>query len=672
MNNFIRWSSILKKYAWIFLCLLFIGSAIYAFRNIYQIPYDNIYAQDLYDHSQWAMPINIRSIGDEKLYQLAGYIAVTTGKLFTINPEAPPLAKYMYGLSIVLTNNAYVFTLPLFITATFLVYLLAFEITQNKRQSALVCLLFCTSPLAVAQIKFTMLDLPQLLALVIHMYMTIRYGKTQRFRFALLSGIFFGAFMGIKIGFFGGAILLADSIYLYKKRVIFHMIPIVLVSILTYSAIFIPYLMNEGIMQWLRAEKWVLAFYMSSGAHAFPGLVFFTLFLGVTKGWNANDTWRFIEYWTILWPIMGIVFIQKVWKIFIYKSTVTHEYLYALYITALLLLSFLAVPFFPRYLLLVLPLLLIFVSQKIIRFSIPLKVFLGAIIVTQYFLFLFPQPSMMVADVQKLWKSSAYQDMYASIDEKTRLSVSRIQFWRVGKTLEYNIQLVSKDITIGSLPFVLPWENKVSTGVSVHYITPTGSITYNIPLTLLREHNVWKIQWNENFLFPQFKSYKSIRHVPLLSTFSRIFIQNTLISESSRIDNTPILYVTPNKIRNEPLLQSQLLTLTGLKKHDVEYLYKANNLPEKTVKIGSVLDKKSLRVMVEKLDPGITVQTQEQRIFYPKRVDPQIYKQALKVLQAKKTVLYPIDGGYIELKHKDGRVQKILFREPVIGHDIIL
>ncbi|PJE62650.1 hypothetical protein COU88_03835 [Candidatus Roizmanbacteria bacterium CG10_big_fil_rev_8_21_14_0_10_39_6] len=660
---------LLKNKVWIILCILLIGFALYAFRNIYSNQYDNTYIQDLYDHSQWTMPINIRSIGDEKLYQFAGYIAVTTGKLFTINPESPPLAKYLYGVSIVLTNNAYLFTLPLFIITAFLVYLLALEITRNRKQSALTCLLFCSSPLAIAQIKFTMLDLPQLLTLLAHTYMMIRYGKTKRFQFALLSGIFFGAFMGIKIGFFGGAILLADIIYLNKKKALLHIIPLILISSITYAAIFLPYIIHEGILQWFRAEKWVLSFYLSSKAHAFPGLVFFSLFIGITKGWNANDTWRFIEYWTIVWPIMGVVFIQKIWKVFIYKSTVTHEYLYALYITALLLLSFLVVPFFPRYLLLILPFILMFVSSIIMQFSMPLKMLLATMILTHYILFLFPQPSVTIANVEKLWESGAYQDMYASLDKNTQRSINRVQFWRTGKNLEYDLQLISKDVVIGSLPFVLPWENKVSTGVSVHYVSPIGPITYNAPLTLLREQNVWKIQWDINFLFPRFKSYQSIRYVPLFSTFSRIYFQNTLISEREIV---PIIYVTPNKIHNETLLQSQLLSLTGLKKHDVEYIYKANNLPEKSVKIGPISDKRYINKSLKILDPGITIKKQEQRIFYPERVSIQTYKQALKLIRSKQISLYPVNGGYIELKHKSGAMQKILFREPTAGHDIIL
>ena len=265
----------LKKNILIFLCLLLISFAFYAFRNVYRTPYDNTYIQDLYDHSQWTMPISIRSIGDEKLYQLAGYISVTTGNLFTINPEAPPLAKYLYGFSILLTKNAYLFNIPLFLIAIFLVYKLAFEIIQNKKQASLACLLFCMSPLAIAQIKYTMLDLPQLLTFLAHAYMLLRYGKTKHIVFALLSGMFFGAFMGTKIGFFGLAILIADALYLYKMKRLSAILHIIITSILVYIAIFLPYILREGILQWLRAEKWVLWFYLSSNARAFPGLVFF-------------------------------------------------------------------------------------------------------------------------------------------------------------------------------------------------------------------------------------------------------------------------------------------------------------------------------------------------------------------------------------------------------------
>jgi len=653
----------------IIISVFLVGLAVFAFRDIYQTSYDNVYIQDLYDHSQWTMPINIRSIGDEKLYQLAGYIAVTTGKLFTINPEAPPLAKYLYGISIVLTHNAYTFTLPLFIITSVFVYLLAFEITQNKKRAALTFLLFCSSPLAIAQIKYTMLDLPQLLTLLAHMYMLIRYSKTKYVRFAVLSGIFFGAFMGIKIGFFGFAILIADALYLYKKKSLAAIIQILLVSIVTYIAVFAPYILHEGFVHWFSAEKWVLSFYLSSRAHAFPGLAVIALFFGITKGWNAGDLWRFVEYWTVLWPIMGLMYIHTLWKTFLHRSIITHEYLYAIYITTLLFLSLLAVPFFPRYLLLVLPFLLMFVSKQILSLSTYLKIILVIIIATHYILFLFPQPNREIADMQRLWKSSAYQDMYSYLDAKTKLSISRTQFWRKGKNLEYALQLKSIDVAFGSLPFILPWEDKVSTGVSVHYTTPVGLITYNIPVVLLRQQNEWKLRWNDNLLFPQYSTYQRIRYIPLLSTYSRIFLNNILISEGL---SSPFIYVVPKKIKNENMLQLQLFLLTELKKHDVEYLYKANNLPEKEVEIGPVLDNKILDRLKEELDQGIMVHERVRRVFYPNRIDPPEYQQALKILQSKKTVLYPQDGGYIELKHENGRVQKILYKEPAVGHDIIL
>lgn len=659
----------LKKNIWIFLCLLLISFAFYAFRNIYRTPYDNAYIQDLYDHSQWTMPISIRSIGDEKLYQLAGYISVTSGNLFTINPEAPPLAKYLYGFSILLTNNAYLFNIPLFLIAIFLVYKLAFEIMQNKKQASLACLLFCMSPLAIAQIKYTMLDLPQLLTFLAHAYMLMRYGKTKRIIFALLSGVFFGAFMGTKIGFFGLAILMADALYLYKMKCLSTMLHIIITSILVYIAVFIPYILREGILQWLRAEKWVLWFYLSSNARAFPGLVFFALFGGITKGWNTNDAWRFVEYWTILWPFMGVVFLAKLWNLLTRKVTITHEYLYALCVTTLLLTSFLVVPFFPRYLLLTLPFFLIFISPKINRFSARSKIMLSIILLTQFVLFLFPQPSSMIKNVENLWEIGVYQDLYSSLDKQTQRSTNRLAFWRTGKNIEHDLHLTSKDITISIPFFVLPWENRVSTGASIRYTTPVGPITYNVPLTLLRENNEWKIRWDENFFYPRLKTYQSIRYISIPSTFSRIFIQETLISEGS---GKQIVYVTPNKIRDENLLQGQLFILTGLKKHDVEHIYKANNLPEKMVEIGPVLDTLVQEKSIGKLDPGITFQIRNQRIFYPERVDTETYSHTIKLLRLRNENLYPLDGGYIQLLHKDRTTQKLLFREPAVGHDIIL
>lgn len=657
---------------WLLLCIFSILLALYSFRSAYIQRYDATYAQDLYDHSQWVMPISIRSIGDELLYQLAGYKAVTTGKLFDINPETPPLGKYLYGLSIVLTKNAYVVTIPLFVMTVFLVYALAKLITEKKIHAQITTVLFCISPLAVSQMHYTMLDLPQLLALLAHVYALFIFAKNKKSIWIVLSGIFLGSFIGTKIGFFAVAVLLADILFLYKKKLLLSTVLLLFFTIITYVSVFLPYIAHEGLLQWFRSEKWVLHFYMSSTAHSFPGLVFFSLFAGITKGWNSNDTWRLVEYFTLLWPIMGVIFLIKVKGLFVGKmNKVTDEYFYGIVLSGLLIISFLFVPFFPRYLLLALPFLIIYASSFVQKLPKKCALLFFSILYIQYFAFIFPQPTYMINGAQKLLELGAYQDLYSHIDSQTRQNNSRTAFWRTGKVLDYNIRLISRNIAIQKPSLVLPWENATTIGITITYTTPLGIITSNIPITLIREQNVWKIVWSNNLYFPLFDSYSDIRTVVLPSTFSRVITHNTIISEGVK---KPVIYVIPKLISDEEVMQNQLFYLTGLKKHDVEAKYKANNLPDKSVLIGSVLGgDRQKEILTSKLDPAIQMRMQLQRVFYPSRVKDTIYTKSISTLRKNNEILYPIDGGYIQLTSKaEGSKKRLLYVPQMIGHDIIL
>jgi len=61
---------------------------------------------------------------DEDLYAWAGWVYVNVGKLATINPDHPPLAKYLIGLGILLFGNrvymSFIFGLALAIIVYFL------------------------------------------------------------------------------------------------------------------------------------------------------------------------------------------------------------------------------------------------------------------------------------------------------------------------------------------------------------------------------------------------------------------------------------------------------------------------------------------------------------------------------------------------------------------------
>jgi len=190
----------------IFGILFFIFFLIFYYRHIYLKKFDEKYARNLYDHSQYRIPRSPRSISDELLYQVAGVDYLRTGNIFNINPEAPPFAKYLYGLSIFLFKNAQIISLPILLLCL-LFYFKILKTIFKKDDMAIFSglLLFTFEPLIFSQISISMLDLPQLLFFLIYIYLTINILKNRdRFKnlfLSIFSGISLGLFISTKTGF---------------------------------------------------------------------------------------------------------------------------------------------------------------------------------------------------------------------------------------------------------------------------------------------------------------------------------------------------------------------------------------------------------------------------------------------------------------------------------------
>jgi hypothetical protein len=60
---------------------------------------DVAHLTDLYHHSQWSVPLSTRTISDDQLYLVAGAELAQGAQPFAINPEVPPLGKYLYALA---------------------------------------------------------------------------------------------------------------------------------------------------------------------------------------------------------------------------------------------------------------------------------------------------------------------------------------------------------------------------------------------------------------------------------------------------------------------------------------------------------------------------------------------------------------------------------------------
>lgn len=332
-------------------------------RTLYFQSFNPTDALKQYYQSQWIVPQSKNPISDEVLYQVAGYELATTGNHYKINPEVPPLGKLIYGYSIVFFGNAYVISYLLFILCCAFFFLITKEYIKSSIWQMIAVLVFATDPLLSSLSYHTLLDLPQLFFLLIFIYATVRFLSSkkvaQKLIYASIIGTSFGAFSAIKIALLSVILLIALLIIFAKSRNILYVFPIMGIAGIVYISTYFSYfLQGYNLLDLAKAHKWMLTFYAESKAVPVYGSIFPTLILGYNKGWHQGAVWERVREWSLLWPVLTIFGISSIMKNG--KDYINNQvFLFLITLVIGLTVSYIVIPFFTRYLVLVLPLLII-------------------------------------------------------------------------------------------------------------------------------------------------------------------------------------------------------------------------------------------------------------------------------------------------------------------------
>lgn len=366
--------NILKKY----LALL---SFIFLILNLFQIyksnkplylsKFDkNIAYQDYYQ-SQWVKPNSKNPISDSDLYQVAGYELVTTGIHYKINPEVPPLGKLIIGYSILIFGNGYISSYISLLLSLLLFYFLTKYFFKNFFLRLFSVLLLSLDPLFVSFSKETLLDQYLLIALFLHaifLFKTLYSTCKKSYMYATFSGLAFGAFMAIKIGILGIVPLGIHLFLIIKSNKLKTILPFTISAILIYLGSYMSFFINgENIWQLAKNHKWMLSFYADSTVIPVYGAVFASLLTGYIKGWHEGAIWTRISEWSILWPIYTILYVYFVVRLKFNK--IKPEIIYITILTSSLITMYIFMPFFARYLLLIIPKFIIISILSFISFN---------------------------------------------------------------------------------------------------------------------------------------------------------------------------------------------------------------------------------------------------------------------------------------------------------------
>lgn len=237
----------MKKW-WYVWCFFGIAATFWLSRWIWQQPFDIQYLESIFERSQWRIPNSKTVIADNELYQVAGWRIIGSQDFYTTNPEVPPAGKYLYGMSERLLGSPYWASALLYVGSLSLFGWLTLSLPVAARKWA--WLWWIWNPLLSLQVSQTMLDLPQLFFLLLHLVALWQWSNEKspmrKWSWIVVAGIGLGLFSASKIGLFVPVILLADGLYFWRKKQFRWIWPLGFTVGLTYILTYAPYVLSRS------------------------------------------------------------------------------------------------------------------------------------------------------------------------------------------------------------------------------------------------------------------------------------------------------------------------------------------------------------------------------------------------------------------------------------------
>lgn len=304
---------ILEKFGFILvLAFLFLNLAFFIFesKNYYLEKFNAEKLEKVFRYSQFARNSEDRKfiIEDWDLFALAGYRYIKGENPADINFEHPPLAKYFFGLSILIFGNPAVIQIFFGLGSLSLIFLIGKKIFNSNLLAVIPPFIFSFDQIFLTQLRLSMLDLPQLFFVILSFFVFEKALKNKKYYFLL--GINLGVIFAIK--YLSVAIFGVYFVYLlFKKRQdIKFYLGAVVIAVFVYFLSWIAFFINgKNISDFIQLNINIVRLYRSYLPEYPKGEIWRLLLTGNWKVWFGNTPFVHVaEYWWF-WPLsfLGLV-----------------------------------------------------------------------------------------------------------------------------------------------------------------------------------------------------------------------------------------------------------------------------------------------------------------------------------------------------------------------------
>lgn len=694
-NNIMDLKPFKKVILFIMICLA-VAIYIWAKLHVFIEKYDIDHIRDKFQHSQWVMPHNIRTINDEELNQAVADNIIRFDKAETIKVQNPPVGKFIIALSLITFGNPYIVYPLIYLVTALLFAWVVYDISKNTKLVAIAVALFLAEPLIGLQVGTTLLELPQLTITLLHIILLFIATRQKTYLRTTLSTLFAGMALGISAGVnintIGICLMIAALWYLLVSRKT-KQIPVLVVSATITYLIFSYEYLSQG---------FALNFSFA------PGSIFLSLLAPIRIiSWSQipqfNDDWNLMRPLSLIAiitfslqnaktvftittdrikEVLGLQLKEKKW----YEDDVEEKYTlrkrvtYIWVLASSLIILYIFIPFWSRYFTILVPLgILLSVAavdwsklfpNKILK---AISIFIASICIMLQTIFVItsvrPTVSKTALEVETHFENSTYQDLYSLIANKTEVTETRKDFWRRLTVLEQQINSRSKKVDI-KVNYTPPWQDNLVAQIITTYNTPIGEFRHQSPIYFSRINNKWYFNWDDSLILPNYSRGDIITYQEYNTQGGQVLSpEGEILSEMSVV---PVVYVLPRNIDINTNLSTKISELTDINISEINKRLYANHPSDMFARIGPIKNFTNMDNLNDiTKNPGIRVSEESGRT-YKQDIDQSTLLQIEKLIQQDKTI-NPTLGGKISLKKQGSQQQLTLFENQSIpGRDIQL
>lgn len=682
----------------VFIFFFQILQIIYFQRAHFLEKYDVSYWKDRFEHSQWILPLSQRAMGDDGLFTYVGYRLVEGEDPSKNNPETAPVGKYLLGISVKIFGSSAYYALFFGISCIVVFYFIARKLLASL-YALFVTVFLLFDPLFFSQFWKGWLDIPQLFFLLLTIVLLL-YIKNQwtlkTILLTFISGLSLGLFSEVKLPILLPIVLLLEVLFLFrinKRLLLFYFLGFILGFLIPYFQYFF---LGHSLIDFIRLQKYIIAFYQNSQLSVHHSALWQVLFLGNFPN-IVNATSTKVTEWSVIWPLLTLssfyLIVQSIWNKNKYNNYWKAIAFFLLY--GFVLYSF--IPFYTRYFLLLLPFLYLYagfwLQTKITNIYAKGFIILALCVFgcMNSFMYLNDKPDALLRNYYHSFTHQFFQDIYQeNLSVISRPNLSRQQFRVLAQsTLQkagiYHIEIKEKSRNIQ------PFSDKGFVTVFITYhVYDLGSFTEEKTIQLVRENNQWKIVWDWNTFLHGFTPDSTLEKTIIFGKRGSIKDKNNLL----QVEDTTgyLILVNPEKIdttRENEMLQT-ISRVSYQKAVHLQNAYLENALPGTFVPLATTFipltpEDKDLLLSY----PGVLLQEFPSRIYYvldPLSIGNLTYDEPMTRIYS--TTLYQgingiekthnnhlqgKSGGKLILKDKNGKIVRILIDASAKnGHDITL